>query len=128
MGVGRKGNGTTALVLMDGDRTPLSVVTAPANEHEVGHIERLLDAVLTREQYEWDDVLEEGCAGDPELRREVGALLARVTTARRFLDGRPSRAAAAALAEVQDLESAAMSPTVARAPLAPPRPPSGRRE
>lgn len=29
---------------MDGDRTPLSVVIAPANEHEVRHVERLLDA------------------------------------------------------------------------------------
>jgi len=31
-------------VLMDNDRTPLGVVIAAANEHEVRHIERLLDA------------------------------------------------------------------------------------
>jgi IS5 family transposase len=33
---------------MDGDRTPLGVVIAPANEHEVGHIERLLDAAVVK--------------------------------------------------------------------------------
>ena len=46
VGVGRKGNGTTALVLMDGNRTPIGVVIAPANEHEVRYIERLLDSVV----------------------------------------------------------------------------------
>lgn len=44
VGVGHKGNGTTALVVMDNDRTPLGVIIAPANEHESRHIERLLDA------------------------------------------------------------------------------------
>ena len=44
VGVGWKGKGTTALVLMDNDRTPLSVVIAPANEHETRHIVRLLEA------------------------------------------------------------------------------------
>ena len=31
---------------MDNDRTPLGVVIAAANEHEVRHIERLLDAAV----------------------------------------------------------------------------------
>ena len=33
---------------MDNDRTPLSVVIAPANEHETRHIERLLDAAVVK--------------------------------------------------------------------------------
>lgn len=73
-------------------------------------VERLLDAVLRREQPEWEHVLDERCAGDAGLRREVGVLLSRVTAARHFLDERPAKAAAAALAAVQDLESAAMCP------------------
>jgi transposase len=46
VGRGRKGTGTTALVLMDNDRTPLGVIIAPASEHEVRHLERLLDAAV----------------------------------------------------------------------------------
>ena len=44
MGKGYKGKGTTVLVLMDGDRTPLGVVIAPANENEVTHVERLVES------------------------------------------------------------------------------------
>jgi integrase len=46
VGRGRKGTGTTALVLMDGRQTPLGVIIAPANEHEVWHIERLVDSAV----------------------------------------------------------------------------------
>lgn len=46
MGRGHKGTGTTVLVLMDNDRTPLGVIIAPANDHEVRHLERLLDAAV----------------------------------------------------------------------------------
>lgn len=38
--------GTTALVLMDGCQTPLGALIAPANEHEVRHIERLVDSAV----------------------------------------------------------------------------------
>ena len=31
---------------MDNDRTPLGVIIAPANDHEVRHLERLLDAAV----------------------------------------------------------------------------------
>ena len=48
VGTGRKGTGTTALVLMDGSQTPLGIVLAPANEHEVQHIERLVDSAVVR--------------------------------------------------------------------------------
>ena len=37
MGYGRKGNGTTAMVLMDGDRTPLGVILTAANQNEVNY-------------------------------------------------------------------------------------------
>jgi hypothetical protein len=46
LGRGRKGTGTTALVLVDGRQTPLGVIIAPANEHEVRHIERLVDSAV----------------------------------------------------------------------------------
>jgi transposase len=46
VGRGRKGTGTTALVLMDGRQTPLGAIIAPANEHEVRHIERLVDSAV----------------------------------------------------------------------------------
>ena len=70
MGVGRKGNGTTALVLMDGDKTPLGVVMAPACDHEVGHIERLLDhrVVELPEEFKW---LYDGAADSDPLRERL---------------------------------------------------------
>ena len=43
---GKKGKGTTALVLMDNEQTPLAVVITGANEHESRHIERLIDAAV----------------------------------------------------------------------------------
>lgn len=46
MGTGRKGTGSTVLVLMDGDQTPLGAIILPANEHEVRHIERLIESAV----------------------------------------------------------------------------------
>lgn len=46
VGTGRKGTGTNVLVLMDGDQTPLGAIITPADEHEVRHIERLLDSAV----------------------------------------------------------------------------------
>lgn len=43
---GKKGTGTTALVLMDNAQTPLGVIITGANEHESQHIERLVDAAV----------------------------------------------------------------------------------
>lgn len=43
---GRKGNGTTALVLIDSDRTPLEAIIAATNDHEVLHIERLMTSTI----------------------------------------------------------------------------------
>ena len=43
VGRGDIGNGTTVMVLMDGDRTPLGVLMTAANESEVNHVERLLE-------------------------------------------------------------------------------------
>ncbi|MCA9068717.1 MAG: SMI1/KNR4 family protein, partial [Planctomycetaceae bacterium] len=62
VGVGRKGKGTTALVLRDGDQTPLGVVIAPASEHEVRHIERLLDRAVVPLPDEYK-LLYDGAAG-----------------------------------------------------------------
>src|SRR5678815_2142778 len=52
-------------------------------------VETVLDAVLTREPTQWPALLDEACSGDPELRKEVEALLARLDTASRFLDSPP---------------------------------------
>ena len=46
VGTGRKGTGTTALVLMDADQTPLGAVITAADEHEVHHIERLVASAV----------------------------------------------------------------------------------
>jgi len=46
LGRGYKGNGTTTMVLMDGDRIPLGVLITAANESEVNHVERLLEAAV----------------------------------------------------------------------------------
>ncbi len=45
---GRKGKGTTALVLMDNRQTLLAVIIAGANGHESRHIERLIDAAVVQ--------------------------------------------------------------------------------
>jgi transposase len=43
VGIGRKGKGTTILLLTDGNDLPLSAHIAGADEHEVNHVEPLLD-------------------------------------------------------------------------------------
>ena len=68
-------------------------------------VDAVLDAVLTREPTQWPALLDEACSGDPELRREVEALLARLDTASRFLDSPPGAIAAALVAESRESES-----------------------
>jgi serine/threonine-protein kinase len=67
-------------------------------------VETVLDAVLTREPAQWPAMLDEACSGDPELRKEVEALLARLDTASRFLDSPPGAIAAALVAETRESE------------------------
>jgi serine/threonine-protein kinase len=81
------------------------------NVDRMRRIEAVLDAALTREPEQWPGLLDETCSGDPELRREVEGLLARLDTARRFLESPPAAAAAALIAESRDL-----SETQARQP------------
>lgn len=57
---------------MDGDRTPLGVVIAPANEHEVRHIERLLDAAVV-ELPRKCRLLYDGAADSDPLRERLAA-------------------------------------------------------
>ena len=52
---------------MDAQRTPLGVVIAPANEHEVRHVERLLDAAVV-ELPEETALLYDGAADSDDLR------------------------------------------------------------
>ena len=70
MGYGRKGNGTTAMVLMDGDRTPLGVILTAANQGEVNHIERLLDAAVVELPAE-SRLLYDGAADSDPLRERL---------------------------------------------------------
>jgi serine/threonine protein kinase/Tfp pilus assembly protein PilF len=60
-------------------------------------VEHVLDAALTQDPARWPSLLDESCAGDPELRAEVEALLARLSSAEGFLSSGPGSAAAAAL-------------------------------
>lgn len=57
---------------MDGDRTPLGVVIAAANEHEVRHIERLLDAAVV-DLPEQVRLLYDGAADSDPLRERLAA-------------------------------------------------------
>lgn len=70
VGVGRKGKGTTALVLMDADKTPLGIVIAPACDHEVNHIERLLDHAVVELPEEFK-LLYDGAADSDPLRERL---------------------------------------------------------
>jgi eukaryotic-like serine/threonine-protein kinase len=62
-------------------------------------IQEVLDVALETDPARWSSVLSERCSGDPELQREVEALLARLDTAKGFLDSPPAAAAAAFVAE-----------------------------
>jgi serine/threonine-protein kinase len=74
--------------------------------NKMRRVDAVLDAVLTSEPTRWPTLLDEHCSGDPELRREVEALLARLDTASRFLESPPGAIAAALLAEEREAESA----------------------
>ncbi|MBV9880246.1 MAG: serine/threonine protein kinase [Gemmatirosa sp.] len=65
-------------------------------------VEHVLDAVLTCDPTERPALLDATCTGDPELRREVEALLGRLGAAEGFLATPPAAAAAALVAEVHD--------------------------
>src|SRR5690348_4950314 len=68
-------------------------------------VDAVLDAVLTSEPTHWPALLDEKCSGDPELRREVEALLARLDTASRFLESPPGAIAAALIAEQRESDN-----------------------
>lgn len=69
-------------------------------------LEGVLDAALERDRSEWPALLEETCRGDPELRQQAEALLARLDDASGFLESPPATLAAALLAEIREGESA----------------------
>ena len=58
------------MVLMDGDRTPLGVIITAANESEVNHIERLLDAAVV-ELPDESRLLYDGAADSDPLRERL---------------------------------------------------------
>ena len=62
-------------------------------------IDHLLEAALEREPDQWSAFLEENCAGDAELRREVESLLAAHMQAEDFIEAPPAQAAAELLEE-----------------------------
>src|SRR5688500_8125464 len=64
-------------------------------------VEAVLDATLDSDPSTWPAILEQRCAGDADLRREVEALLGRYDSALRFLDSPPVATAAAMVAEAQ---------------------------
>jgi serine/threonine-protein kinase len=65
-------------------------------------VAEVLDVVLSREPAEWNAVLDDSCSGDPELRREVEALLRHAGTAAGFLQHPPAAVAAAVLSDVDE--------------------------
>lgn len=58
------------MVLMDGDRTPLGVIITAANEAEVNHIERLLEASVVALP-EQSRLLYDGAADSDPLRERL---------------------------------------------------------
>lgn len=64
-------------------------------------VEEVLDRALGCEPELWPALLDEACRGDPELRAEVAALLARRGDAENFLASPPSAAASALVAEAR---------------------------
>ncbi|MEO5815931.1 MAG: serine/threonine-protein kinase [Gemmatimonadaceae bacterium] len=65
-------------------------------------VESVLDAVLTRDPAQWPSLLDEHCADDDALRREIEDLLARTGAAERYLTSPPAASAAALIAEAKD--------------------------
>ena len=76
------------------------------NADRLRRLDGVLEAVLTREPSEWASVLDTECSGDPELRREVEAMLARLDSAKGFLATPPAALAVALVAETEEMESA----------------------
>ncbi len=66
-------------------------------------VESVLDAVITRDPAQWPALLDEHCADDEALRREVEDLLARTRAAERYLTSPPGASAAALIAERRGL-------------------------
>ena len=64
-------------------------------------VERVLDLTLDSDPGTWARILDEHCSGDPELRLEVEALLARHASAQRYLEAPPAAVAAALLKEAR---------------------------
>jgi hypothetical protein len=62
-------------------------------------VEQVLDAALTSDPSSWPSVLDEKCSGDPALRAEVEALLAKLPQASSFLATPPGSVAAALIEE-----------------------------
>lgn len=60
------------MVLMDGDRTPLGVIITAANESEVNHLERLLEASVVPLPEE-TRLLYDGAADSDPLRDRLAA-------------------------------------------------------
>jgi serine/threonine-protein kinase len=69
-------------------------------------LEQVLDAALTRDPADREAALAESCSGDPELRAEAEALLARLSAAEGFLASPPVAAAAALVAEAREERTA----------------------
>ena len=69
-------------------------------------VEQVLDAALTSDPSSWSSVLDEKCSGDPELRAEVEALLAKLPQASGFLSTPPGSVAAALIEETTTSEQA----------------------
>jgi serine/threonine protein kinase len=69
-------------------------------------MQEVLDVALESDPASWPSILDESCSADPELRREVEALLARLGTAEGFLDSPPAALAAALVAEAREQSSA----------------------
>jgi transposase len=72
VGTGRKGTGTTTLVLMDGKQTPLGVVITAADAHEVQHVERLVESAVVDLPSETRLIYDKAADSDP-LRDRLAA-------------------------------------------------------
>ena len=83
-------------------------------------IDYLLEAALELEPDQWSAFLEENCAGNAELRREVESLLAAHMQAEDFIEAPPAQAAAELLEErgSESLAGQQIGPYRVTAPLA----------
>lgn len=65
-------------------------------------VERVLDRALATDRSRWPALLDDTCAGDPELRSEVEHLLAHLPDAEQFLVSPPSAVVSALIAEAME--------------------------